>query len=142
MKKEIKRNPKGITKQYLLKYALRFEWLNEYEIREHLIKKFPAIFSHKTKLATIRHYHLIPLENERKIQKQTSRYGEIQYRKTPVGIEEFETNEDTDVIFKSVGIGQFETDEETDTIIFNKVGVEKFEVEEDTDTIIFSDPEA
>ncbi len=91
-KKEIKHNPKGITREYLIRYALRGEWLNEYQIRERLIKKFPTVFTHKTKLATIRHYHLIPLLEEGKIQKQTSRYGEIQYRKTPAGIQEFETD--------------------------------------------------
>ena len=101
MKKEIKRNPKGITKQYLLKSALRFEWLNEYEIRERLIKKFPGVFSHKTKLATIRHYHLIPLEKEGKIQSRITKSGEMQYRKKPEGIEEIETDEDKDTIIFS-----------------------------------------
>jgi hypothetical protein len=103
MRKEIKRNPKGETKKYLLN-MLRFysndsDWLNEYEIREHLIKKFPDVFSHRTKLATIRNYHLIPLLKEGKIQSQTTIHGEKQYRKTPVGIEEFETNKDADTIF-------------------------------------------
>jgi hypothetical protein len=99
-KKEIKRNPKGITRGYLLKYVLRGEWHDEYDIRQHLIKKFPDVFSNRTKLATIRHYHLIPLMKEGKIQSQTTRYGEIQYRKTPVGVEEFEVDEDALITFK------------------------------------------
>ena len=99
-KKKITHNSKGVTKQYILKYALRFDWENEYQIREMLIKRYPDVFSHKTKLATIRHYHLDPLEKDGKILSRINRLGEKEWRKKPIGIEEFESDEDEMITFR------------------------------------------
>lgn len=88
----MKRNERGETKRYILETLRSNGWLDEYELREELISKYPKVFSHRTKLATIRNYHLIPLEAKGKIESMLIK-GVRYYNKIPVGMEEFEVEE-------------------------------------------------
>ena len=98
MPKNTKKNARGVTKKYILSVLLD-GWTNEIDLREKLIEEFPKVFSHKTKLATIRNYHLVGkngLVDLGRVETKTVN-GERYYKKIPEGIQEFEGDEEDQI---------------------------------------------